>query len=60
MIGFEFSGFRLADPVALLAAAALIRNEIDLFNSVPELPNLPQTLADDWFEPRFARACGVG
>ncbi|MEC9340442.1 MAG: ABC transporter substrate-binding protein [Pseudomonadota bacterium] len=36
------------------ADASLIRNEIRLFNSVPELPDLPETLAQEWFEPKFA------
>lgn len=53
--------YRAMAPVFVQRAEVeLIRNEIRLFNSVPELPNLPETLADDWFEPRFARACGVG
>lgn len=38
-----------SDPV-------LLRNEIGLFNSVPELPEVAVSLADEWFEPRFAQA----
>ena len=36
------------------AEPLLIGNEIRLFNSVPELPDLPETLAREWFEPKFA------
>jgi ABC-type nitrate/sulfonate/bicarbonate transport system substrate-binding protein len=52
--------YRAMAPVFVARAdAALIRNEIRLCNAVPELPNLAEALADEWFEPRFARECGV-
>lgn len=36
------------------AEEELIRGEIRLFNTVPELPSLSEDLAAEWFEPRFA------
>ena len=47
--------YRAMAPVFVhRAEQSLIRNEIRLFNAVPELPDLPETLAQEWFEPTFA------
>lgn len=40
--------YRAMAPVFVARAdAALIRNEIRLFNAMPELPDLPEALADE-------------